>query len=71
MKKTGFEDEVWDPDAKEWRKIPQKEWRRSWLKCDWGTGLAGRDSCPGDPRERECVEFTTEFSDYKGECGGT
>lgn len=51
----------------EWRSIPSEEWECDWLHCDRGLGLAGRDSCPGDPRDKDCPEFTTEFSDYTGD----
>ena len=48
------------------RDVPYRLWQCEWLDCDHGMGLAGRDSCPGDPREADCKEFTTEFSDCTG-----
>ncbi len=51
----------------EFREVPSEKWQCPWLDCDWGTGLAGRDSCPGNPRDHECIHFTTEYSDYKGD----
>lgn len=53
-------------DDDDWRKIPSWRWKCSYTKCDWGHGLAGADSCPGDPKDQECPEFTTEYSDYDG-----
>jgi len=48
------------------RNVSYRYWKCSYTECDHGMGLAGRDSCPGDPRDKDCAEFTTEFSDYKG-----
>ena len=48
----------------EWRDVLPSQWKCNWLKCDWGMGLAGRDVCPGDPRQKECEEFSVEFSSY-------
>lgn len=50
-----------------YRDIPAWEWECNYVRCDHGMGLAGRDACPGDPREYHCQEFTTEFSDYTGD----
>jgi hypothetical protein len=55
-----------DEDDK-WRKVPSWQWKCDWLKCDWGTGLAGADRCPGYPTDKNCLEFTTEYSDYNGD----
>lgn len=51
----------------EWRSIPSEEWKCRYTECDHGTGLAGRDSCPGDPRIADCEHFTTIYSDYDPE----
>lgn len=54
----------------EWREIPSWKWKCGWLKCDWGHGLAGLDSCPGDPTNKDCEHFQTEYSDYTGDLPG-
>ncbi len=54
-------------DDDKWRKMPSWEWKCRWLKCDWGTRLAGADSCYGDPTDKDCLEFTTKYSDCKSQ----
>lgn len=49
------------------RDVPSWDWRCNYLQCDWGMGLAGLDRCPGDPENKDCPEFTTEYSDYGGD----
>jgi len=53
MRKTNID---FDSD---WRDIPANEWNCKWLKCTWGTGLAGMDSCPGNPKDPDCPKFIT------------
>lgn len=34
-----------------------------YTQCDHGMGLAGKGNCPaGNPTDRECAEFTTEYA---------
>jgi len=49
------------------RTVPFRLWKCRYTECDHGMGLAGKDMCPGDPREVDCKEYTTEYSDYTGD----
>ena len=45
------------------RKVPYRLWKCNFTECDHGVGLAGRDSCPGDPADKCCEEFAQEYSE--------
>lgn len=40
----------------------------NFTKCDHGMGLAGGGGCPGNPCDKDCDEFTTEYSDESVLC---
>lgn len=54
------------PDGQAWhiaRVIGPNKYQCNFALCDHGMGLAGEGGCPGDPQDRDCDEFASEFSD--------
>lgn len=47
------------------REIPSRLWKCRYTECDSGLGLAGKDSCPGNPEDEDCDRFTTRWGDRK------
>lgn len=58
------------PDGQAWhiaQVVGPNKYQCNFTLCDHGMGLAGEGGCPGDPQDKDCGEFTTEYSDEKEE----